>query len=860
MSKNKIIPLIIYPENNGYVNSLTPTINGTGEPASEISVLLNDLKFNTRVDELGAWSVLINNQLVDGQNYSLMVKQTNKENIISDTFVIFNVNINGLQQHSINSPANNSFINTSTPTISGNGKPGAIIEMSVNSEAYITNVDANGFWSIKIDKPFLDGLVTANIIQKDKGNISPALILNLTIDTQAPQAPKIVSPSEMGYINNPNPTIIGQAESNATVNVVVDDKTYSTKADDSGKWNIEVSEQLLDDVHILSAKQQDLAGNISPEAVSLFNVDTIAPQAPIINSPVNGNFVKSASPRLTGLGEAGNRVELKYNAKLYSTIVNQDGEWALDITEILPNGTHTFNVYQVDKSSNYSPSTILMIIIETIAPLAPAIIYPLDEEYVNTRSFVTKGTGKPDAKIEVKLAGKSYYTSVLANGSWSVQIDDILADNQAYSILASQTDLAGNVSPTVRVKFKVDTKSPPAPNVLYPINNSIINVVSPTISGKSNINATINAQINNINYSTNADNLGNWSIPINQRLSDGTNEIKLLQIDKGNSSEEITVSFTIDTSIPIAPSIISPRLNEIIKENKIIINGSGEFGATIDLKLDDKCYSTTVGNDGFWNITFDFIDIGIHTVVVHQIDVAGNSSPNNIINFIVDVPLNNYTPNNKPAIGTVTYNSDFPNWTTMTIATLTTDKPVKINNTIGKVFTKIITENGVHTFNFQDLEGVSGFVDAGVTWIDNTPPAIFIEYNGNYFSADKTIKYNTSQSGLKSALLNGVCFESGKVVSCEGYYTVQITDNAGNVSQKNFVIDKSTPNIIGVENNGIYNGEIYICFNDNMSGIKFATLDDKPFASGSIVNEKGNHLLKVSDFGDNIIEYNFVIN
>jgi hypothetical protein len=860
MSNNKIIPLIIYPENNGYVNSITPTVSGTGEPNASISVVLNNANFSTQVDQLGSWSVAINNPLTDGQSYSLIVKQTDKENCVNDTMVSFNVNVNGLPQHTISSPLNNGHINNQKPTINGNGKPGAIIEMRLKSDIYITNVNAYGDWSIEINKPLSDGFVAASIIQKDMGNFSPALNLNFTISTQTPNAPEIVTPSDMSYIGTPTPTIVGQAKSNATLNVIVDDTPYTTKADECGKWNIEVSQQLCDDTHILSAKQQDLAGNISEEAISIFNIDTVAPPSPIIHTPENGQFIKISSPTIIGVGEAENIVEVKHNEKIYSTTVDSDGKWTLDITDKLPDGPHTFNIYQIDKAGNYSQSTILMVKINTIAPLAPSVIYPINEEYVNCTCFAIKGIGEPDAKVEITLAGVTYNTNVLANGSWSIHIDDRLFDGQAYSIIASQIDLSGNVSPSVRVKFRVDTNNPPAPTCLYPLPDSVINIETPIISGKSIANATVNAQINNLNYSSVANSNGDWSIQLNQRLLQGINQITLSQIDMGNTSKTSTISFTIDTTQPNAPSITTPTSNQIINQNNVIISGTGETGCTIDIKLDDKCYQTAVGHDGTWSISIDFVDIGIHTIIVCQVDAAKNYSPSNIINFNVDVPLGNYTPNNRPAFGTITYNPNDTNWTNITIATLTTDKPVRLNNTVGRVFTKTITENGLHTFNFQDLEGNSGFVDAGVTWIDNTAPALCIDYNGNYFSSDKTIKYDDTSSGIKSALLNGAPFESGRVVNCEGYYNVQVIDNAGNIATKCFVIDKSTPKIMGVENNSNYNGEVYITFNDDMSGIKYAILDNKPILSGTIVNEKGNHILKVSDFGDNVTELNFTIN
>ena len=106
------------------------------------------------------------------------------------------------------------------------------------------------------------------------GNISPAVSVSFVVDTVAPPMPQITKPSAMGYEASPMPTISGRGEPDAEVNIIVDGTEYKAKANKNGDWNLEIAKSLSDDVHMILAKQKDLAGNISPESITLFTVAT----------------------------------------------------------------------------------------------------------------------------------------------------------------------------------------------------------------------------------------------------------------------------------------------------------------------------------------------------------------------------------------------------------------------------------------------------------------------------------------------------------------------------------------------------------------------------------------------------------
>jgi len=862
METKKIIPLIVYPQNNGYVNNLNPIINGTGQPEANIDLEIGGSSYSATVDQDGIWSIGITNALVDGQEYTLTAVQTEKAGSKSPaTTVSFSVDTKALFQHSITMPSKDQFINNSTPNISGTGKSGATIVADISGSTYNTIVNQNGIWNIEVNNALNEGANTISVYQKDMGNISPAVVVSFIVDTVAPEMPLITQPAPMGYESSPMPVISGRGEPDAEVSIIVDGKEYKAKANINGDWNLEIANSLSDDVHMILAKQKDKAGNISPENISLFTVETTLPDVPVIYSPLNGEFLSDTTPVISGIGEANSRAEVNHNGRIYSSLISSDGKFDVKITDELPNGKHSFNVYQVDMAGNVSPSVGLTIIIDTIAPLAPVVLYPIDDGFVNATTFTIKGTAEPDATVELKLAGKNYNTKVSSDGRWCVLISDNLTSGQQYSIILNQLDMAKNISPSIRVKFFVDTNYLQAPSVIFPALNTAVSTEYPAIYGTGYAGSTVNANINNVIYTTKVAENGSWSILVNQRLPQGLNNISITQLDKGNTSPSADISFYVDTIAPVAPIFVQPIENAVVTDSNLLIRGIGEALSTIELKLDNQNYSIPVGNDGMFEAISENIANGIHTIIACQRDMAGNYSPSATINCVVDnIQASNYTKDGKPAIGTVSYNPPASVMTTSVIATLTTNKPVIINNIVGTVFSRVVTTNGVSSFDFVDLEDHFGSVDIGVTWIDDTVPIIDIQSNGNYFSADKIVNYyKAGASGLKSAMINGVAFESGRVVTAEGNYTVVVTDNAGNVATKSFTIDKTVPTVLGVQSNATYNTDVNLSYYDNISGIKDATLNGIKIASGTSIMENGQYKFVVSDFGDNMSEINFTI-
>lgn len=239
---------------------------------------------------------------------------------------------------------------------------------------------------------------------------------------------------------------------------------------------------------------------------------------------------------------------------------------------------------------------------DIVAPVAPVV-----EGSGTTKIY---GTGEPGAKVQVDVNGDGipdFETVVDENGNWVIdytkdkQISDTpltipLADGTIVTV--TQVDAAGNTSPPADTgSSTVDGTAPDGP---------VITQSSGTkVSGTAEPGSTIEIDVDGdgkADYTTTADENGNWSVTYDPALADGT-AISVTATDPaGNTSGASTE--TADATAPDAPKVTESNANGI--------KGTGEPGATIDIMVDtdgdgtpDKAYSTTVKPDGTWEIEYD---------------------------------------------------------------------------------------------------------------------------------------------------------------------------------------------------------------------------------------------------------------
>lgn len=100
------------------------------------------------------------------------------------------------------------------------------------------------------------------------------------------------------------------------------------------------------------------------------------------------------------------------------------------------------------------------------------------------------------------------------------------------------------------------------------------------------------------------------------------------------------------------------------------------------------------------------------------------------------------------------------------------------------------TKNGFYSVMVEDTGGSRYSSAVKVSGIDDKKPAVGGVKNGRTYKKAVTVRFSDSQSGIKSATLNGRKISSGTKVSADGTYRLVVADQAGNKAIVQFRIRK----------------------------------------------------------------------
>jgi hypothetical protein len=501
-----------------------------------------------------------------------------------------------------------------------------------------TAVVAGGAWSCP-SSTLADGVHTIAATQTDAaGNLSAGSpTVTFTVDATAPAAPAITAPTDGALLTTATPLIAGTGEDGSTVTLLEGPTSLCTSTVAGGVWSC-VPVALTDGSHTVTATQTDAAGNVSAASAAVsFTIDTAAPAPPVITAPVDGTTTATASPTITGTGDAGAAVTVLAGTTILCTAAVVGTTWTCT-PAALSDGTHTITATQADAAGNASGlSAPVTITVDTTVPDAPEITAPASGSTVAVGTPTVTGTGEDGATVTVLEGATPLCTATVAAGAWSC-VTAALSDGP-HTVAATQTDGAGNASAaSAPVTFAVDTSAPAAPVITAPAGGAITANPTPDIAGTGETGATVTVVEGGTTVCTAVVTAGAWSCPA-APLADGPHTVTATQTDAARhvSPGSAAVSFTVDTVAPAALVITAPAGGSTIANPVPAVSGSGETGATVVVTEAGVTLCTAVVAAGSWSCTASGLADGPHTVTATQTDAAGLPSPPSApVTFAVD--------------------------------------------------------------------------------------------------------------------------------------------------------------------------------------------------------------------------------
>lgn len=233
-------------------------------------------------------------------------------------------------------------------------------------------------WSLPVGQ----GVKTMYVRFSDAAGNATVKSVVYTVDSVAPVAPVITSPVFHYANTTTRPTIAGNAEVDATINVYDNGTFLGTATAIGGSWSLAGVATLVGASHSFTANATDLAGNLSPTSTAFaYTVDTVAP---VVTAP--GNFTKEA----TAIDTIVTLTDLGIATATEGSISNDKGITTVS-SGLFPAGATTVTWYATDLAGNTGSATQAVTITDTIPPI------------------INGGPSLPD----VTSAGVYYYGSTL---------------------------------------------------------------------------------------------------------------------------------------------------------------------------------------------------------------------------------------------------------------------------------------------------------------------------------------------------------------------------------------------------------------------------------------------------------------
>ena len=682
------------------------SVNGTSANLAEgtvVTVTLNGKNYTATTAADGTWSLTVPAADLAGlgqASYTLNATATNgvgnsvssSANLLVDT---------ALPTVTINTVAGDNVINAAEvaagQTLSGtvaNAEAGNTVTVTIGGHSYTATVQNNLSWSVNVPSDVLTALgngslsVTATVTN-GHGNTGTGE-REIAIDANLPglRVNTVAGDDVVNTIEHAQNLIVsGSSDGLApgtALTVTVNGKDYAATVLADGTWSAAIPSADVsawpEGTVKISVTGDSAAGN--PITISHDVTVDLATVAISINALATDDVInaaeKGADLVLSGVTtsvEAGQTVTISLNGRIYTTTVDDSGNWTYTVPSAdlagLKDGDASVQVSVTNVNGN-SASAGREYSVDATAPSVTINTIATDDilnasEAQSDLAISGTSTAEAGQTVTVSLNGKDYTTTVSANGSWTLNVpaaDLAGLTDGSVTVTAAVSDKAGNpasVDHTLTVDVTV-----PAVTIHTVAGDDVINVAehnqAQIISGSATGAAAgdkVTVTIGGQTYTTVLDAAGNWSVGVPASvisgLSDGSVTVTASVTDAAGNTGSGTHNVTVDTGLPsVSFNAISDDnvLNAVEKGQDLSVNGTSANlaeGTVVTVTLNGKNYTATTAADGTWSLTVPAADLSglgeaSYTLSATATNGVGNSI-STTANLLVDTALPTVTIN-----------------------------------------------------------------------------------------------------------------------------------------------------------------------------------------------------------------------
>ncbi|WP_416174095.1 Ig-like domain-containing protein [Enterobacter ludwigii] len=662
---------------------LTVSGTSTAEAGQTVTVSLNGKDYTTTVGADGNWTLDVPAAdlaaLTDG---SVTVTAAVSDKAGNPASVAHNLTVDvTVPVVTINTVAGDDVINVAehaqAQIVSGSATGAAAgdkVTVTVGGQTYTTVLDAAGNWSVGVPANVIsalqDGTVTVSVSVTDAAGNTGSGIHNVTVDTGLPSVgfstlsgDNVLNAVEKGQDLSVSGTSANLAEG-TLVTVTLNGKQYTATTAADGGWSLTVPAADLAALgeanYTLSATATNTVGNSVSNTANL-QVDTALPTV-IINTVAGDNVINAAEvaagQTIGGKvvnAEAGNTVTVSVGGNTYTTTVQSDLSWSVDVPQsvltALGNGDLTVTATVTNGHGNTGSGERDISIDASLPGLRVDTV--AGDDVINSiehgQNLIVSGSSDGLAAgtlLTVTVNGKTYAASVLADGTWNAAIP--AADVSALPAGTVTVTVAGQSTTGNPVTISHDVTVDLATVAISIDTIAVDDVINAAEKGAdlllsgttSNVeaNQTVSITFGGKHYTATVDASGNWMATVPSAdlvgLKDGDASVQVSVTNVNGNSASAGREYSVDATAP-GVTIDTVAGDNVINASEasagVAITGTttAEAGQTVTVTLGDKQYTAQVQAGGTWSVNVPGADLTAmadngYTVQVSVSDAAGN--------------------------------------------------------------------------------------------------------------------------------------------------------------------------------------------------------------------------------------------
>jgi hypothetical protein len=212
-------------------------------------------------------------------------------------------------------------------------------------------------WSGLIDDtPAADGEYTITVTALDFAAQTASATSTVTLDSTPPAPPTFERPTEGSILADSPVPLAGTAPGAATVEISLNFEVICTETVEGGTFDCETGALEDGNYEVTGVALDGLGNRSNPSAPVSFTVDTSAPEAPVIVSPVDGVTIEDTMPTFQGTGEAGSLVTVAHvdGDEICSATADETGSFSCVGTADFDPGQYTVQATAADNNGRTS--------------------------------------------------------------------------------------------------------------------------------------------------------------------------------------------------------------------------------------------------------------------------------------------------------------------------------------------------------------------------------------------------------------------------------------------------------------------------------------------------------------------------